>query len=92
MIWLKSLEKNKFYNGGEAYDITPPKLKESNENHPKNDTKYSHLDDSIIPSAESLKDVVKRLLPLWNKIILNELKARQKSANSCSWQFIKSNL
>ena len=43
-----------------SYDITPPKLKESNENHPKNDTKYSHLDDSIIPSAESLKDVVKQ--------------------------------
>ena len=74
MIWLKSLEKKQVLQWRRSYDITPPKLKESNENHPKNDTKYSHLDDSIIPSAESLKDVVKRLLPLWNKIILNELK------------------
>ena len=56
-----------------SYDIPPPKLEESDETHPKNDTKYSHLDDSFIPSSESLKDVIERFLPLWNKIILNEL-------------------
>ena len=71
---VKKFGKKQVLQWRRSYDITPPKLKENNENHPKNDTKYSHLDDSIIPSAESLKDVVKRLLPLWNKIILNELK------------------
>ena len=61
-----------------GYDIPPPKLEESDETHPKNDTKYSHLDDSFIPSSESLKDVVERFLPLWNKIIINELKLGKK--------------
>ena len=61
-----------------SYDIPPPKLDKNESTHPINDTKYSHLDESFIPSSESLKDVIERFLPLWNKIILNELKLGKK--------------
>ena len=61
-----------------SYDIPPPQLDKNNSTHPINDLKYSHLNDTILPSAESLKDVVKRFLPLWNKIIMNELRKKKK--------------
>ena len=61
-----------------SYDIPPPKLDKNELNHPINDTKYSHIDNSFLPSSESLEDVVKRFLPFWNKIILNELKLKKR--------------
>ena len=48
MIWRRS------------YDISPPQLDRNESTHPANDLKYSHLSDTILPSAESLKDVVER--------------------------------
>ena len=66
MIWRRS------------YDIPPPQLDKNESTHPVHDLKYSHLNDTILPSAESLKDVVKRILPLWNEIIMNELRKKKK--------------
>lgn len=60
-----------------SYDIPPPKLDKNESTHPINDAKYSHIDDLSIPSSESLKDVVKRFLPFWNRTILNELKLKK---------------
>ena len=60
-----------------SYDIQPPKLDKNESTHPINDAKYAHIDDLSIPSSESLKDVVKRFLPFWNKTILNELKLKK---------------
>ena len=61
-----------------SYDIPPPKLDKNKSNHPINDKKYSHINNSSLPSSESLKDVVKRFLPFWNEIILNQLKLKKK--------------
>ena len=66
MIWRRS------------YDIPPPQLDKNESSHPINDLKYSHLNDKALPSAESLKNVVDRFLPLWNKIIMNELRKKKK--------------
>lgn len=66
MIWRRS------------YDIPPPQLDKNESTHPINDLKYSHLNDKALPSTESLKNVVDRFLPLWNKIIMNELRKKKK--------------
>ena len=66
MIWRRS------------YDIPPPQLDKNESTHPIHDLKYSHLSDTILPSAESLKDVVERILPFWNEIIMNELRKKKK--------------
>ena len=84
MIWLKNLVRSRLLLWRRSYDI-PPKLNQNESTHPRNDAKYSHIDDLSIPSSESLKDVVERFLPLWNRNILNELKLKKKCAYSCSW-------
>ena len=61
-----------------SYDIPPPQLDKNEPTHPINDLKYSHLNDTILPSAESLEDVVERFLPYWDKTIINELKKNKK--------------
>ena len=66
MIWRRS------------YDIPPPQLDKNEPTHPINDLKYSHLNDMLLPSAESLKDVVERFLPFWDKSIINELRNNKK--------------
>lgn len=66
MIWRRS------------YDIPPPQLNKNESTHPTNDLKYSHLNNKVLPSTESLKDVVQRFLPFWNETIMNELKKNKK--------------
>ncbi len=61
-----------------SYDIPPPKISKSNDLHPTNNIKYSHIQSSILPSSESLKDVMNRLLPLWKGTILEEIKNGKK--------------
>lgn len=62
-----------------SYDIRPPALTKNDEKYPKNDPKYKDLDESDIPSAESLKDTLERLLPLWHKNITPALKRRKRT-------------
>ena len=52
-----------------SYDVPPPKMHENNKSHPKNLNIYSSIDDELLPSSESLEDVVNRFLPLWDKKI-----------------------
>ncbi len=61
-----------------SYDTSPPTLANNHETHPNNDYKYSGLNKTFLPSSESLHDVVRRLLPFWNNILLKKLKEKQK--------------
>ncbi|XP_023666122.1 bisphosphoglycerate mutase-like [Paramormyrops kingsleyae] len=61
-----------------SYDVTPPPIDES---HPffteiYNDRRYNSCDipKENLPRAESLKDVLDRLLPYWDNIIAPEIK------------------
>lgn len=61
-----------------SYDMTPPQIDES---HPYfleiyNDRRYSTCDVSVenLPRAESLKEVLDRLLPYWNNTVVPEIK------------------
>ncbi|ANZ22517.1 phosphoglyceromutase [Buchnera aphidicola (Diuraphis noxia)] len=61
-----------------SFDITPPKIDETDQRFPKNDIRYSNLNIHQIPLGESLKTTVKRVIPYWKKIIYPKLKENKK--------------
>ncbi|KFV83825.1 Bisphosphoglycerate mutase [Struthio camelus australis] len=65
-----------------SYDVTPPPITESHPYYEEiyNDRRYkcsdvSDVSQDNLPKAESLKDVLDRLLPYWNEKIVPELKS-----------------
>jgi 2,3-bisphosphoglycerate-dependent phosphoglycerate mutase len=52
-----------------SYDIPPPTVDKSDPRYPGQERRYQDLDETDIPVTESLKDVVKRFLPLWQESI-----------------------
>tara|TARA_Y100001980_G_C14491682_1_gene268691 strand:+ start:208 stop:906 length:699 start_codon:yes stop_codon:yes gene_type:complete len=57
-----------------SYDISPPKMSESDERHPKHDKLYENINPQNLPSGESLKDTLNRIMPLWSFDILPSIK------------------
>ncbi|XP_014373362.1 bisphosphoglycerate mutase [Alligator sinensis] len=62
-----------------SYDVAPPPITESHPyyNEIYNDRRYKSCDvpEDQLPRAESLKEVLLRLLPYWNEKIVPELKS-----------------
>jgi 2,3-bisphosphoglycerate-dependent phosphoglycerate mutase len=58
-----------------SYDIPPPPLESSHVQHPRFDRRYAQVDPAELPSSESLKDTLARVLPYWNARIAPELVA-----------------
>lgn len=58
-----------------SYDIPPPPLSQADPGHPRFDRRYSNVPAGELPSAESLKDTLARVLPFWNARITPELMA-----------------
>jgi len=58
-----------------SYDIPPPPLPQSDPGHPRFDRRYAGVPAGELPSAESLKDTLARVLPFWNARIAPELLA-----------------
>jgi 2,3-bisphosphoglycerate-dependent phosphoglycerate mutase len=58
-----------------SYDIPPPPLELTDPRHPKFDKRYEGVDVAELPSAESLKDTLHRVLPYWHSRIAPELRA-----------------
>ena len=48
-----------------SYDIPPPALDENDPRHPRFDPRYKDLNPTEIPSTESLKETVERIVPYW---------------------------
>tara|TARA_Y100000768_G_scaffold295158_1_gene229006 strand:- start:1077 stop:1820 length:744 start_codon:yes stop_codon:yes gene_type:complete len=48
-----------------SYDTPPPMLSEDDKRHPKFDNKFNFIDSKNLPSGESLKMVIDRLIPFW---------------------------
>lgn len=57
-----------------SYDIQPPPLSLEDTRHPKHDILYKDIDKNLLPCSESLKDTIKRVMPLWLDQILMQLK------------------
>jgi 2,3-bisphosphoglycerate-dependent phosphoglycerate mutase len=48
-----------------SYDIPPPPLAESDERHPRHDSRYASLTPTVLPGTESLKTTLARVQPYW---------------------------
>ena len=58
-----------------SYDIPPPPLDDAHPQHPRFDRRYAGVPAAELPSSESLKDTLARVLPFWNQRIAPELAA-----------------
>lgn len=56
-----------------SFDVRPPELKKTDKRFPGNDPRYAGLKDSDLPTAECLKDTVRRVLPYWKDEILPKI-------------------
>ncbi len=61
-----------------SYDVRPPTLVQADRQHLKSDPQYANLKDDELPSAESLKDTLNRVIPYWNEKILPDLRNGKK--------------
>ena len=57
-----------------SYSVTPPPINRNDQRHPRFDKKYKDLKEHELPSSECLKDTVKRVVPIWKSLILDEIK------------------
>ncbi|MCO7176725.1 2,3-diphosphoglycerate-dependent phosphoglycerate mutase [Sporolactobacillus kofuensis] len=48
-----------------SYDALPPLLNLADPRHPIHDRRYSNVDPKLLPSGESLKTTLDRVLPCW---------------------------
>lgn len=58
-----------------SYDIRPPKIDSKNKFNQKGDPRYKGIK---VPTAESLKDVVERVVPFWEKEVKTNIKKGKK--------------
>ena len=58
-----------------SYATPPPDLGSDDPRHPRFDRRYRALPPEVLPSAESLKDVIERMLPYWQDVIVPDLRA-----------------
>jgi 2,3-bisphosphoglycerate-dependent phosphoglycerate mutase len=57
-----------------SYDIPPPPLPATDPGHPRFERRYAQVPPAELPSCESLKDTLARVLPFWNARIAPELR------------------
>jgi len=58
-----------------SYDVPPPPLSLADERHSRFDRRYSGLEQ--LPSSESLKDTVARMLPYWHAEIAPQVRVKR---------------
>jgi 2,3-bisphosphoglycerate-dependent phosphoglycerate mutase len=61
-----------------SFDVQPPALDLSDNRHPKFDPRYAHLEAGDMPSTESLKDTLARVMPFWRGTIEPAVKKGRK--------------
>lgn len=61
-----------------SYATPPPALSLDDPRHPRFDPRYSKVDPVLLPSTESLKMTLERVMPYWNEKIVPRLKAGEK--------------
>jgi 2,3-bisphosphoglycerate-dependent phosphoglycerate mutase len=58
-----------------SYDIPPPPLDPNDPRQPRFDPRYANVDPAWLPSSESLKDTLARVLPYWETRVVPNLRA-----------------
>lgn len=62
-----------------SYATPPPPLSWDDPRHPRFDPRYAKVDPALLPSTESLKMTLERVMPYWNEKIVPRLKAGEKT-------------
>lgn len=66
------------YKWRRSYDVQPTPLELKDLQHPRHDPRYAQLQDEEVPSTESLKDTIERVLPYWHETIVPSLQQKKK--------------
>jgi len=61
-----------------GYDVCPPGLEWDDPRHPRFDSRYASLARKMLPSAESLKMTLERVVPYWNDVLAPEIRAERR--------------
>ena len=61
-----------------SYNTPPPPMNKNDDRHPSKDLLYSKVNKELLPSSESLKDTVKRVMPVIKDILIPEIKNNKK--------------
>ena len=61
-----------------SYDIPPPPMAQTDPSHPMHDPRYRKLDARALPSTESLKTTLERVLPYWHDAIAPQLRRGER--------------
>lgn len=61
-----------------SYDVPPPPVDLDSPDYPKHDPRYANLSDEELPRGECLKDVLVRVMPYWDDVIVPELRAGKR--------------
>jgi len=60
-----------------SYDVPPPVLDANDPTHPRFDPRYRKVDPTKLPSTESLKITLERVMPFWHECIVPHLKKHE---------------
>lgn len=58
-----------------SFDVAPPQVTEEDPNYPGNEVRYANIPKDELPTGESLKLTIDRVLPYWESDISKEIKA-----------------
>src|SRR5829696_1783041 len=61
-----------------SYDVPPPVLELDDERHPRFDPRYASLTPEQLPSTESLKITLDRVLPYWQSTLSSVIKSGKR--------------
>jgi 2,3-bisphosphoglycerate-dependent phosphoglycerate mutase len=61
-----------------SYDVPPPSLEMDDERHPRFDPRYADLKPEQVPSTESLKITLERVLPYWHSTLAPAIQSGQR--------------
>jgi 2,3-bisphosphoglycerate-dependent phosphoglycerate mutase len=61
-----------------SYDIPPPALEMDDERHPRYDPRYAGVAPDKLPSSESLKLTLERVLPYWHMVLAPAIQSGQR--------------
>ncbi|WDR80643.1 2,3-diphosphoglycerate-dependent phosphoglycerate mutase [Candidatus Purcelliella pentastirinorum] len=61
-----------------SLNVSPPKMDEKDKRFLINDIRYKKLKEKYIPNGENLSSTIKRIIPYWEKNIINQLKKNRR--------------
>ncbi|MCA9292269.1 MAG: 2,3-diphosphoglycerate-dependent phosphoglycerate mutase [Phycisphaerales bacterium] len=61
-----------------SFDVPPPPLDINDQRHPSHDPRYANLRPDQLPSTESLKETIARVIPYWEREIIPNIKAGKR--------------